>query len=276
MARRTRSCAVGGRTPRAALAVVRTRRRAAAADESGAVLILALIFVIVGALALVGLVTFAGSALIATSQLKSNRALQYAADGATEIAVQAVRYSPDAYDNPTMSPVTPPQNCLGPNSVTINGYTVSVDCSGQQGQLEAFGKGVFTPTTPTVGSPVTTVLFTGNATYVGWQMKTTPVPATPPTTVVTETNTAHTVTLSANAFATGTFTFTLVPHQQRIVNFYACLATTAPCSATNALVRAKVNFNDVASPGYDCNSTTTTTCGTSMVIEQWVVSKASH
>lgn len=259
------------------MAALRARRRAAAADESGAVLILALIFVIVGALALAGLVTFAGSALISTAQLKSNRAMQYAADGATEIAIQAVRYSPDAYDKPTMSPVTPPQNCLGTNSVTINGYSVSVDCSGQQGHLEAFGKGVFTSTTPTIGSPVTTVLFTGTATYVGWEMKTAPVPTTPPTTVASETNTAHTVTLSAGAIASGTFTFTLVPHQQRIVDFYACLATSGtPCTSANAVVRAKVNFNDVSSPGYDCNATTTTTCGTSMVIEQWVVSRASH
>ena len=95
---------------------------------------------------------------------------------------------------------------------------------------------------------------------------------------MSETPTSTTLTLSAPATAgrTGSFTFTLVPPQQRIVSFYACVATRGTCTASNAIVHAVVNFNDVASPGYACNTSSTTTCGTSMVIDQWVVSKASH
>lgn len=252
---------------------VAARLRRARRDESGAALVIALVFVVVGALTLVALVTFAGSALFGTAQLRAVRALQYAGNGATDIAIQAVRYSPTAFNKPTLSPVTPPQNCLGTTSVLINNYNVAVDCSGMQGHLEVFGKGTFTKGSTTMGSPATTVLITGSATYVGWQVKSSAVTVNPPTTIVSETNTAHTAKLSAPATSTGTFTFTLVPPQQRIVNFYACLVTKGTCSKTNYLVHAEVDFNDVASPTYACSKSTTKTCGTSVVVDQWIVNK---
>lgn len=248
-------------------------------DDSGAALIIALIFLIVGALAVAGLVTFAGTALMDTAQLKSTRALQYAADGATDIAIQAVRYSPDAYEKPTLSPATPPQNCLGPNSVLINGFHISVDCTGTKGQLEQFAEGVFTAGSRTVSSSGRTIFF-GDATFVGWRMVSTAVPLTPPTTITTENNTAHTVTLSASATTSSTVStpipFQLVPPQERIINFYACIATRGTCTASNSQVHAVVNFNDVSPPAYECSKMATTTCGTSMVIEQWVSELASH
>jgi|GEM_PF-2487021 len=273
------SCLVPGhsRRPRSDRAehpaLKRARQKLASRDDSGAALIIALVFVVVGALALVSLVTFAGSALLDTAQLKSVRAVQYAAVGATDIAVQAVRYSPNAFDKPTLGPVTPPQNCLGTTSVPINGYRMSVDCSGSQGHLEAFGEGTFAIGSKIMGSPVTTVLITGTATYVGWEVISKAVPSSPPTMITSETNAAHTALLSAMATLTGTQTIVLVPPQQRIVNFYACLATTGTCTSSHFLVHAVINFSDVSAAGYECSASTTKTCGTSMVIEQWIVDR---
>jgi hypothetical protein len=255
------------------------RIRAARRDESGAALILALVFVIVGALSLGGLLTFAGSALLDTANLKSARALDYAADGATDIAIQAVRYTPDAYQKPTGRPLTPPQNCLGPSSVQIDGYLVAVDCSGSIGSLPTYGEATFASGSPTISSPATTDLFSGNATFVGYEVQATAVPVTPPTTIVSETNSAHTATMSAPATLkakTALETITLFPPRERVVSFYACVATRGTCTSANSLLHAVVDFNDVSSSGsYACSSTSTTTCGTSLVVKQWVVTRAS-
>ena len=252
------------------------RIRAARRDESGAALILALVFVIVGALSLGALLTFAGSALLNTANLASARALDYAADGATDIAIQAVRYTPDAYQQPTGLPLTPPQNCLGPSSVKIDGYLMAVDCSGSIGSLPTYGEATFASGSPTISSPATTDLFSGKATFVGYEVQATAVPVTPPTTIVSETNSAHTATMSASAAGTALEPITLFPPRERVVSFYACVATRGTCTSADSLLHAVVDFNDVSSSGsYACSSTSTTTCGTSLVVKQWVVTRAS-
>ncbi len=257
------------------------RIRAARRDESGAALILALVFVIVGALSLGALLTFAGSALLNTANLASARALDYAADGATDIAIQAVRYTPDAYQQPTGLPLTPPQNCLGPSSVKIDGYLMAVDCSGSIGSLPTYGEATFASGSPTISSPATTDLFSGKATFVGYEVQATAVPVTPPTTIVSETNSAHTATMSASATLRTPTTpalepITLFPPRERVVSFYTCVATRGTCTSADSLLHAVVDFNDVSSSGsYACSSTSTTTCGTSLVVKQWVVTRAS-
>ena len=55
---------------------------------------MALVFVFAISLMLVALVSLAGNDLLNTSNLKSLRSLEYAADGAVDAAVQAVRYQP--------------------------------------------------------------------------------------------------------------------------------------------------------------------------------------
>lgn len=284
-------------------------RRAAAAigarlagrDESGAVLILALVFLVVASLSLVGLVTFSGSGLLNTANLKKLRALEYASNSATDIAIQGVRYSGDAYDTATGTPVATPQNCLGPTSVgfsptgrptsspTARVENIAVDCQGEATSPLPVNPNNPTGAAVTAGSTTvtTTTLFAGSTSFVGYEI-TDAKSAIPPTTVVVhQDRTTGTVTLSAPATATATGdTLTLYPTVERVVTFFACTrsgSSTPPCSATHYLVRATVEFNDVSpTHGFLCGAATSTgppatpTCGSSMSVKQWLSSYANH
>jgi hypothetical protein len=276
MPRRLRRCA--GLALRASAARAGLGRRVADArqDDAGVTLILALLFIVIGALALTALVSFAGGALLNTANLQSERAVQYAADSATEIAIQAVRYRPDYY--PT------PGNCLTPTpttarSVSIDTRTVAVFCSGRttSNSASVSGKGTILSTKLVVRS---TTLFRSltNPDFVGWEI-TDPTRGLilPTTSVTSENNTTHTVTLSQAATGSSTTqTITLVPPRERTVTFYTCLATQSPCDSTNAIVTAVVNFNDSSTGGHSCTAASSQTCGTSMAIISWVDRAANH
>jgi hypothetical protein len=68
--------------------------RSIRADEAGAALVLALVFMVSVGLLIGVLVNLVETNLLATSSLSEQRALEQAADGALEIAVQTVRYNP--------------------------------------------------------------------------------------------------------------------------------------------------------------------------------------
>lgn len=286
------------RLARRAAATIDGRR--AERDESGAVLILALVFLVVAALSLVALVTFAGTGLLNTANLKRLRALEYASSSATDIAIQAVRYSGDAYDTATGTPVSTPQNCLGPtwagfsptgkptSSPTARVYDIAVDCQGKATSPLS----VNTPAsaaTVTAGSATvtTTTLFATSTTFVGYQI-TDSAGAIPPTTVVVrQDRTAGTVALSKPATASGTGdALTLYPTVERVVTFFACVrssSSTPLCSATHYVVHATVEFNDVSpTHGFLCGAATsvgplaTPTCGSSMSVKRWLSSYANH
>jgi hypothetical protein len=95
-------------------------------DEAGAVLILALVFLLAIGLAVVSLATMTTNDILNSTNLTSQRSIEYSADGATSMAVQNVRYSGNPYSSA-------PANCL-PNgsSATLNGVSMSVDCTQQQ------------------------------------------------------------------------------------------------------------------------------------------------
>ncbi len=105
--------------------------------ERGAVLVLALVFVIIMAVSLLAVVNLGGDALRNTANLKGERSLEYAADAATDASVEAVRYSYYAFDG-----VTNPQNtgCVPDGAVLtmpdsasmppINGIKMNVTCTG--------------------------------------------------------------------------------------------------------------------------------------------------
>lgn len=113
-----------------------TTRRSSSENESGAALLLALIFVIVMSVTLLAIVNFAGDALINTANLKGQRSLEYAADAATDAAIQAVRYSYYAFDgttNPSGDCVPDGTVLILPDTATmpaVNGETMTVNCSG--------------------------------------------------------------------------------------------------------------------------------------------------
>lgn len=100
--------------------------------EDGAILILALVFILIVSLSIFSLITFGGVGTKNAVNLRGQRSLEYAAEGVTEAAIQAVRYSNDAF-------TYPPVDCL-PNgaalsepgdsvTMTINGEQMVVDCA---------------------------------------------------------------------------------------------------------------------------------------------------
>ena len=90
--------------------------------EAGAILIIALVFMIVGALLVLPLARLATTNLADTSGLANQRQVQSAADGATEMAIEQIRYS--------TTQGYPTGGCsLSPNTVSLNGFTIRVDCT---------------------------------------------------------------------------------------------------------------------------------------------------
>jgi hypothetical protein len=63
-------------------------------DESGQALLLALGFLVFFGLVIGSLMTFVGSNVLATERLRDQRATTYAADGATDAAIQIARRDP--------------------------------------------------------------------------------------------------------------------------------------------------------------------------------------
>jgi hypothetical protein len=88
------------------------RRIRTGSDEEGAILILALIFVIIVTLSIFGLITFGGVGILNATNLQGQRSLEYAADGATTASIQSVRYS---YYNFSNDPQ--PVDCLPDGAV---------------------------------------------------------------------------------------------------------------------------------------------------------------
>jgi hypothetical protein len=104
-----------------------------ARDESGAVLVLALVFLIVVGGVVASLATWATNDLRNTTNFKSARQLQYAANDATQVAIQAIRYTPLLGTNQTLN-ASPPSYCWGnvsdpPQLPSIDGQTMAVWCS---------------------------------------------------------------------------------------------------------------------------------------------------
>lgn len=104
-----------------------------ARDESGAVLVLALVFLIVVGGIVASLATWATNDLTNTTHFKSARQLQYAANDATQVAIQSIRYTPLLGVNQTLN-ASPPSYCWGnvsdpPQLPAIDGQTMAVWCS---------------------------------------------------------------------------------------------------------------------------------------------------
>jgi hypothetical protein len=187
-------------------------------EEDGAVLILALVFVLVVTLSIFGLITFGGTGILNATNLQGQRALEYAADGATSASIQAVRYSYFSFSNPQ------PVDCLPDGAV----LTLPLNAS-----------------TNTYESTTADIAINGDDITVDC------IAGLPDSTV---------------------------PQFTRVVTFYACLQTVAPCTANNSVVAATVDFEDYSPAHVDqcVNATTTATCGTGEVISTWVVETANN
>jgi len=106
-----------------------TRRNERADSEKGATLILALAFLVVMSLIIVSLVNWSGNNLRDTVGFKSAQSTQSAANSATEVAIENVRYN---FMQQTLN-ASPPMPCWTssgtPSELTANGETVSSWCS---------------------------------------------------------------------------------------------------------------------------------------------------
>lgn len=113
-----------------------SRARERAADERGASLILALIFIVAVSLIVIPLADWASSSLINTSNFQKVSTLDYALSSATNTAIEAIRRTPEPQDpnlNSQGYGVQPVGYCWPPSSgsvssISVNGYTVDVWC----------------------------------------------------------------------------------------------------------------------------------------------------
>lgn len=107
-------------------------QEAAKRDDTGGVLILALVFIIAVGLIVGALANLTMNDLNNTTVFNSVRAQQYAANSAVEVAVQSMRYAPLVAAGQTLNAV-PPSYCWGngPTSTltNVNGVSISVWCS---------------------------------------------------------------------------------------------------------------------------------------------------
>jgi len=133
MINRTRKDGRGSqRSPMAPRGAIRPRweKRSVQADggrdEAGAVLILALVFLIAVGAIVGSLATWATNDLNNTAKFTSARTLQYAVSGATEVAVQSIRYTPLLA---TTGQGTPGSCWAGGPSLQIDSQNVDVWCS---------------------------------------------------------------------------------------------------------------------------------------------------
>jgi hypothetical protein len=92
-------------------------------SEDGSVLILALVFLLVGALIIGSLASWTTTNLANTTKFKNEGALLYAAGGATQVAMWSARYSYPINTKPTGYP------CPGSNpAILINGRYIADWC----------------------------------------------------------------------------------------------------------------------------------------------------
>lgn len=61
----------------------------------------------------------------------------------------------------------------------------------------------------------------------------------------------------------------------RNILFEACMSS-SPCTSSNTVIQAEVDFDDFdPNNNYQCFGATTTTCGTSMDVTSWIVTKVN-
>ena len=221
-------------------------------DESGAVLVLALVFLVVGSLIAVALGTEATTIVSNSSNLRTFRTINYAADGAVDGAIEQVRYHGACESFPK----------AGSLQLTSNEY-VYVQCAN----------------TPV---PVITALETNGSTQL-----TSPSSGTFSTAYatslqpVTDSNgniLGHITSVSSNG-ATATVSFTanvsgtvyVGEEGERFDTFTACASSgSAPSSCSHPELTVSVLFGDIR-PG----ATPTPPVGDTATVETWVVSDAN-
>jgi hypothetical protein len=101
-------------------------------DETGAILLLALAYIILASVMITALTTWAINDLHNTTKFASARSTDYAASSAVEVAINSIRYTALVGTNQTLN-ASPPSYCWGsspPSTLpTTDGANISVWCS---------------------------------------------------------------------------------------------------------------------------------------------------
>jgi hypothetical protein len=100
-------------------------------DDTGSVLILAMVFLVAVGMMVTALAAWTTNDLNNTTSFGSSRSLQYATSSATNLAIQTIRYTPLLAQGQTLN-ASPPSYCWGsgPKSdITTNNFDVAVWCS---------------------------------------------------------------------------------------------------------------------------------------------------
>ncbi len=108
--------------PRFRLGAIRGRR--GSKDESGAILILALVYIVVVSVIVLAMSSWATNDLKNTTVFTNVNSTNYAATSATDVAIQSIRYNPIPSSTPGGGAPTPYAECWVPTSGTVSQLTV--------------------------------------------------------------------------------------------------------------------------------------------------------
>lgn len=220
--------------------------------ERGAVLVLALIFLIVGSLLALALTTLSSTNLTNTANFVNLRTVNYAADGAMDGAIQQVRYHGNCENFPKSG------------DLQLSGAHVFVSCSNTP--LPIITAVVATAGSTTLTSPSSPFL----SAYALTGQPVVNSAGTQIATISAVSSDGKTATLSTAAPASGTVN--VGEQGQRFDTFKACVSTSAISSCTTSPeITAMVLFNDI-------NRSVTppvAAAGYSATVESWVVTDAN-
>jgi hypothetical protein len=231
-------------------------------DETGAVLILALVFLLVAGVIIGSLVTWSSDDLLNTSNLQGSRSLVYSAGGATDIAIQGARY-------------TAPDSLTTALTAGQTGITQLTDSNGLNAPIAA-GDSVTIGSGATAQTVTATAAAAINATTISVASFTSTY-AQPANTVIyddTCNGTSPSVTIGGNAMSVWcSLVWTPESASTRVETFSACPATQSASACTaNPYVQAVVTFDDYPTPiGLATTSACTAYCGAGMTVNSWVV-----
>ena len=100
------------------------RVRRGSKDESGAILILALVYIVVVSVIVLAMSSWATNDLKNTTVFTNVNSTNYAATSATDVAIQSIRYNPIPSATPGGGAATPYAECWVPTSGTVSQLTV--------------------------------------------------------------------------------------------------------------------------------------------------------
>ena len=108
-------------------------------DDAGAIIVLALIYILIVSLTVGALITWVMNDLRNTTNFQNSSSLRYAVTSATDAAIQSIRDVPIPSTTPTQGVATPVSYCWSPYTVingstdvselSVDGYTIGVWCS---------------------------------------------------------------------------------------------------------------------------------------------------